>query len=78
MNQVSIFVGKISKLKLDVINYHDGCFQYRKKGPEIIFPGINIPHKIDVPAESNNSKEEDLSKNILYLFLKITRDYFNL
>ena len=39
-NQVSVFLAKISKLKYDVLNSHDGCFQYSKQGLEIRFPII--------------------------------------
>ena len=52
LNQVSMFIGQLSNLKHDIINSHDGRFQYLKEGTYTILPGMDITHKIDVTIES--------------------------
>ena len=42
------------KLKYDVLNIHDECFQYSRKAPDILFIWMIIPHKSDVTIEGKN------------------------
>ena len=44
-----MFFGGVSKLKYDVLNDLDGCFQYPKKGPKVIFVRIKVSDKFYVP-----------------------------
>ena len=69
-NQVLGIVGSFSKLKYDMLNNHDGYFQYPKHGQNIISLGMRIPHFFDVPMERKNLTKEDLSKKIPDLFLQ--------
>ena len=51
------------------MNPSDGFFQCYRKGPDILFLGMKIPHKFDSPMERKNPAQEHLSKKIATLFL---------
>ena len=70
MNQVSGFVGLFSKSKDGVLNTDYGCYDYYRKGSDIILPVMIITNLFYVTRQRKNLTIEHLSEKIPNFFLQ--------